>query len=139
MGASEVERAASKRGRPRLAALPCRTRRGPAAAAQEHTGKQIGIETQMKQHHNFPTMCAHSLRMNFMVIDAATLNLFTSTVIGCLLLLLLCAGAGNVHMSNELIRAMLEFSCVVYHRLHGSRAIERPGIVYSCRAVVTSG
>ena len=77
----------------------------------------------MKQHHNFPTMCAHSLRMNFMVIDAATLDLFTSTVIGCLLLLLLCAGAGNVNMSNGLLQAMLEFPCVVYHRLRGSRTL----------------
>jgi hypothetical protein len=47
------------------------------AVAHEHTGKQIGIETQMKQRHNFPNVCAHSLRVNFMVIGAATLNLFT--------------------------------------------------------------
>ena len=53
------------------------------AAAHEHTGKQIGSETQMKQHHNFPTVCAHSLRMNFVVIGAAKLNLFITTVIGC--------------------------------------------------------
>ena len=52
------------------------------AAAHEHTGKQIGIETQMKQRHNLPNVCVHSLRVNFMVIGAATLNLFTTTVIG---------------------------------------------------------
>jgi hypothetical protein len=56
------------------------------AAAHEHTGKQIGIETQMKQRHNLPNVCVHSLRVNFMVIGAATLNLFTTTVIGYLLL-----------------------------------------------------
>ena len=83
------------------------------AAAHEHTGKQIGIETQMKQRHNLPNVCVHSLRVNFMVIGAATLNLFTTTVIGYLLLLLLCAGAGNANMSNGLLRAMLELSCVV--------------------------
>ena len=93
------------------------------AVAHEHTGKQIGIETQMKQHHKFPTVCAHSLRMNFVVIGAAKLNLFITTVIGCLLLLLLCAGAGNVNMSNGLLQAMLEFPCVVYHRLRGSRTL----------------
>ena len=109
------------------------------AVAHEHTGKQIGIETQMKQRHNLPNVCAHSLRVNFMVIGAATLNLFTTTVIGYLLLLLLCAGAGNANMSNGLLRAMLELSCVVYHRLRGSRTLERRSIVCSCRAVVTSG
>ena len=109
------------------------------AAAHEHTGKQIGIETQMKQRHNLPNVCVHSLRVNFMVIGAATLNLFTTTVIGYLLLLLLCAGAGNVNMSNGLLRAMLELLCVVYHRLRGSRTLERRSIVCSCRAVVTSG
>ena len=93
----------------------------------------------MKQHHNFTTVCAHSLRMNFMVIGAATLNLFTTTVIGCLLLLLLFAGAGNVNMSNGLLRAMLELPCVVYHRPRGSRTLERRSIVCPCRAVVTSG
>ena len=93
------------------------------AAAHKHTGKQIGIETQMKQRHNLPTVCAHSLRMNCMVIGAASLILFTTTVIGCLLLLLLCAGAGNMNMSNGLLQAMLEFPCVVYHRLCGSRTL----------------
>ena len=116
-----------------------RRRRNMLAAAHEHTGKQIGIETQMKQRHNLPNVCVHSLRVNFMVIGAATLNLFTTTVIGYLLLLLLCAGAGNVNMSNGLLRAMLELSCVVYHRLRGSRTLERRSIVCSCRAVVTSG
>ena len=33
--------------------------------------------------YNFPTVCAHSLRMNFVVIGAAKLNLFITTVIGC--------------------------------------------------------
>ena len=116
-----------------------RRRRNMLAAAHEHTGKQIGIETQMKQRHNLPNVCVHSLRVNFMVIGAATLNLFTTTVIGYLLLLLLCAGAGNVNMSNGLLRAMLELLCVVYHRLRGSRTLERRSIVCSCRAVVTSG
>ena len=37
----------------------------------------------MKQHHKFPTVCAHSLRMNFVAIGAAKLNLFITTVIGC--------------------------------------------------------
>ena len=60
-----------------------RRRRNTLAAAHEHTGKQIGSETQMKQHHNFTTVCAHSLRMNFVVIGAAKLNLFITTVIGC--------------------------------------------------------
>ena len=100
-------------------------------AAHEHASKQIGIETQMKQRHNLPNVCAHSMRMNFMVIGAATLNLFTTTVIGCLLLLLLFAGAGNVNMSNGLLRAMLELPCVVYHRLRGSRTLERRGGVSS--------
>ena len=109
------------------------------AAAHEHTGKQIGIETQMKQRHNLPNVCAHSLRVNFMVTGAATLNLFTTTVIGYLLLLLLCAGAGNVNMSNGHLRARLELLCVVYHRLRGSRTLERRSIVCSCRAVVTCG
>ena len=109
------------------------------AAAHEHTGKQTGIETQLKQRHNLPTVCAHSLGMNCMVIGAASVNLFTTTVIGCLLLLLLCAGAGNVNMSNGLVQAMLEFPCVVYHQLRGSRTLERRSIVYLCRAVVTSG
>ena len=63
----------------------------------------------------------------------AYLNLFTTTVIGCLLLLLLFAGAGNVNMSNGLLRAMLELPCVVYHRLRGSRTLERRSIV--CSAV----
>ena len=116
-----------------------RRRRNKLVAAHEHTGKQVGIETQMKQRHNLPNVCAHSLRMNFMVIGAATLNLFTTTVIGCLLLLLLFAGAGNVNMSNGLLRAMLELPCVVYHRLRGSRTLERRSIVCSCRAVVERG
>ena len=42
----------------------------------------------MKQHHNFTTVCAHSLRMNFMVIAASSPYLFTTTAVGCIMLLL---------------------------------------------------
>ena len=65
-----------------------RRRRNTLAARHEHTGKQIGIETQMKQHHNLPTVCAHSLRMKFMVIAASSPYLFTTTAVGCIMLLL---------------------------------------------------
>ena len=77
----------------------------------------------MKQRDNFPTVCADSLRTNFMVIGAASLNSFTTTVIGCLFCCAAVCWSSNVNMSNGLVQAMLAFPCVVYHRLRGSRTL----------------
>ena len=121
-----------------LSAL-CRMRKIMLAGAHGHANEQERSGSRVKRRHNLPIMCAHSLRVNFIGIGAASLNLFTTTAIRCLVLLVLCAGAGNVKMSNGHLRAMLEFLWLVYHRLPGSRTLERCSVVCSCRAVISTG
>jgi len=58
------------------------------SAAHGHANKQARIEIQMERRHYLSIVCAHSLRMNFMVIAASSPYLFTTTAVGCIMLLL---------------------------------------------------
>ena len=106
------------------------------SAAHGHANKQARIEIQMERRHYLSIVCAHSLRMNFMVIAASSPYLFTTTAVG---VYYAAAGAGNINTSNGVVRTLLDILCARYHRLRGIRTLERHSIVYSCRAVVTSG
>ena len=97
-------------------------RRITLAAAHGHADKQVRVETQMKLRHNLPIVCAHSLRTNFMAIAASCLKLSITTVVGPRSA---AAGASSVNTSNGLGRTKREFLCVRYHRLRGSRTLER--------------
>ena len=54
------------------------------SAAHGHANKQARIEIQMERRHYLSIVCAHSLRMNFMVIAASSPYLFTTTAVGCM-------------------------------------------------------
>ena len=56
-----------------------RMRRIMLAGAHRHAEEKAGSETQMKRRHNLPIVCAHSLRVNFMVTAAFSPNPFTTT------------------------------------------------------------
>ena len=58
------------------------------SAAHGHANKQARIEIQMERRHYLSIVCAHSLRMKFMVIAASSPYLFTTTAVGCIMLLL---------------------------------------------------
>ena len=58
------------------------------SAAHGHAIKQARIEIQMERRHYLSIVCAHSLRMKFMVIAASSPYLFTTTAVGCIMLLL---------------------------------------------------